>query len=122
MTLADTGPIDVLVIGGGPIGACCAQRLAARGARVAVLERAPGWGSDCAAASAGWICPSFSGPFAKREDLADALRWLLRRDSPLALRGMPGLLPWLLQLAAATRAEAAADCAAVLATLARAGL
>ena len=36
--LADDGPFDVLLIGGGIIGAGCARDLATRGLRVALVE------------------------------------------------------------------------------------
>ncbi|MBS1882115.1 MAG: FAD-dependent oxidoreductase, partial [Actinobacteria bacterium] len=91
----DLGSFDVAIVGAGPIGAACAYEVAGRGAEVAVLEATASWGSECADASAGWVCPSFAGPFVRRSELLAATRWLARPDSPLAIRASPRLLPWL---------------------------
>lgn len=91
----ELGSFDVAIVGAGPIGAACALEAVRRGARVAVLEAGGGWGSECVAASAGWVCPSFAGPFVRRGELLQAARWLTRGDSPLAIALSPSLVPWL---------------------------
>jgi D-amino-acid dehydrogenase len=92
---------DVAIIGGGAIGACCALELAQAGARVTLLESAPGLGEGCSAGNAGLLCPSHVEPIASRAALLEGLKALPSRDSPLALRPRPALVPWLLRFAAA---------------------
>jgi len=92
---------DVVVVGGGVIGVCCAYELALAGARVTVLESGEGVGAGCSAGNAGLICPSHSAPLATRAALVKGLRWSLSADGPFALRLRPSLLPWLARFAAA---------------------
>jgi D-amino-acid dehydrogenase len=90
-----TGSPDVVVVGGGAIGAACALELAQRGARVEVLERGDGWATGCSAGNAGLIVPSHATPLATPSALRDGLRWLGREQSPFGLRPRPALIPWL---------------------------
>jgi D-amino-acid dehydrogenase len=54
---------DVVVVGAGAVGLCCACALAERGLRVVVLERdRPGAGASWG--NAGWVVPSHSVPLA----------------------------------------------------------
>src|ERR671935_3213948 len=100
---------DVVVVGGGAVGACVALELARRGTQVTLLERGPHLAAGCSAGNAGLICPSHSLPIANPAALRDGLRWMLRPDSPFYLRPRPGVLPW---LARYTRAASAARAAA----------
>jgi D-amino-acid dehydrogenase len=100
---------DVLVVGGGAVGAVSALELARRGARVTLLERGAQLAAGCSAGSAGLICPSHSYPLAGPAALRNGIRWMVRRDSPLYVRPRPAILPWLARFAAAStpaRAEA----------------
>lgn len=79
---------DVLVIGGGVIGACVAQALAARGAAVTLLERES---EVCPPASAvyancGLLVPSEIEPLAHPGALGEGLRWLLDGSSPFYVK------------------------------------
>ena len=94
---------DVVVVGGGAIGVCCALELARRGARVTLFERGPQLASGCSAGNAGLICPSHSTPIANPASLRNGLRWLWKRDSPFYLRTRPAVLPWLARFALAAR-------------------
>jgi D-amino-acid dehydrogenase len=94
---------DVVVVGGGAIGVCCALELARRGASVTLLERGPGLASGCSAGSAGLICPSHSTPISNPVSLRNGLRWLWKRNSPFYLRPRPAVLPWLARFALAAR-------------------
>lgn len=86
---------DVVVIGGGGIGACAALELAQRGAQVTLLERGPQLAWGCSGGSAGLICPSHAWPLATPTALRLGLRWMWKRDSPLYLKPRPGVIPWL---------------------------
>ena len=98
---------DVLVVGGGAVGVCCALELARTGASVTLVERGGELAWGCSAGNAGLICPSHATPFANPAALRDGLRWMWRPDSPLYLRPRPGVLPWIARFtrAAASRAR-----------------
>lgn len=113
---------DVVIVGGGAIGASCALELAERGARVTLLERGPNLAYGCSSGNAGLISPSHSTPIANPAALRDGLRWMLKPDSPFYLRPRPGVLPWLARYVRAAGATRAAAGARVLRELAAAGL
>jgi D-amino-acid dehydrogenase len=76
---------DVVVVGAGAIGLCCAYSLRKRGLDVVVVDAGePGEGASHG--NGGWICPSLSGPVPAPGVTAKSLRWLLRPDSPLYIR------------------------------------
>jgi len=90
---------DVVVVGGGVIGACVAQALAAKGAAVTLLERES---EVCPPASAvyancGLLVPSEIEPLAHPGALGQGLRWLLDGSSPFYVkpRASLGLARWL---------------------------
>jgi D-amino-acid dehydrogenase len=108
--VTDPAP-DVVVVGGGAIGACCALELAERGARVTLLERGGDLAWGCSAGNAGLICPSHATPLANPAALRDGLRWMGKPDSPFYLRPRPSVLPWIARFVAAStpaKAKAAA--------------
>jgi len=104
---------DVLVVGGGPIGACAAQALAADGASVTLIEKEA---EVCppisgAYANCGLLVPSDVTPLAAPGALGQGLRWMLDSSSPfyIAPRPSAALVRWLwLYRAAATTARARA--------------
>jgi D-amino-acid dehydrogenase len=104
---------DVLVIGGGPIGACAARALAADGASVTLIEKEA---DVCptvsgAYANCGLLVPSDIVPLASPGALGQGLRWMLDSSSPFYIAPRPSgaLLRWLwLYRAAATPARARA--------------
>jgi D-amino-acid dehydrogenase len=104
---------DVLVVGGGPVGACAAQALTAGGASVTLIEKEA---EVCppvsgAYANCGLLVPSDVVPLAAPGTLGQGLRWMLDSSSPfyIAPRPSAALLRWLwLYRAAATTARAQA--------------
>ena len=90
---------EVLVIGGGVIGACVAAALAERGAAVTLLEREP---EVCPPESAvyancGLLVPSKVEPLAHPGALGQGLRWMLDGTSPFYVkpRASLALARWL---------------------------
>jgi D-amino-acid dehydrogenase len=112
---------DVVIVGGGAIGAAGAYELARLGARVTVLERS-GDATGCSYGNAGLICPSHADALANLGAVRDGLGWMTRRDSPFRLRLRPALLPWLARFGAAALPARSARATAVLRALARASL
>ncbi len=93
------GRADVVVIGGGVVGACVAAALAERGAAVTLLEREP---EVCPPESAvyancGLLVPSEVEPLAHPGALGQGLRWMLDGTSPFYVKPRPSadLLRWL---------------------------
>lgn len=94
-----TGRTDVLVIGGGVVGACVVRDLATRGASVTLVEREA---EICPPASAvyancGLLVPSEAEPLAHPGALGEGLHWLLDGSSPFYVRPRfsPALARWL---------------------------
>jgi D-amino-acid dehydrogenase len=83
-----TDRADVVVVGGGVIGACVAAALAKRGAAVTLLEREP---EVCPPESAvygncGLLVPSEVEPLAHPGALGQGLRWMLDGASPFYIK------------------------------------
>jgi D-amino-acid dehydrogenase len=80
----------VVVVGGGVIGLTTAYDLARAGAEVVVVDsRRVGLGAS--AVNAGWFVPAESTPVPGPEVVAQTLKWMVRRDSPVYIR--PSLDP-----------------------------
>lgn len=112
---------DVLVIGGGSVGASVAAEAAARGASVTLLERGADLAWGCSAGNAGLLGASHVLPLSNMEALIDGIRWMARDDSPFGMRPRPRLLPWLAQFAAAAAPSRVRRSTAILRELAVAG-
>lgn len=117
----ERGP-DVLVVGGGAIGACAALELARRGAEVVLLERGPELAWGCSSGNAGLVCPSHAAPLATPGALRQGIRWLGKPDSPFYLRPRARVLPWLARFVAACTPERAHRSSLVVRELAAASL
>lgn len=100
---------DILIVGGGIVGAACAYYLAARGAKVTVIDKGE-IGHGCSYGNAGMIVPSHSFPLPVPGAIHQALFWLLRADSPFHIKPPPSweLVRWLLRfLSCSTKAHLA---------------
>lgn len=98
---------DVLVIGGGAVGAAVTYELARKGAAVTLLERGPELCAGCSYGNSGLICPSHAAPLPSPLALRQGVVWAFRRDSPLYLKPSPALLPWLVRFVRACTASQA---------------
>lgn len=80
------------------IGLMAAYELRRRGVEVVLLDR----GRPelvCSRGNTGWVVPSFSGPLPAPGLIAQSLRWMLSRGSPLHIKPRldPGMAWWLWQ-------------------------
>ena len=112
---------DILVIGAGPVGVCCALELARAGATTVLLEKElqvcpPVSGAH---ANCGLLVPSDATPLAAPGVLGQGLRWMLDSSSPfyIAPRPSPSLARWLWLFRAACSAERARAAMPVLRAL-----
>ncbi len=87
--------MNVLVVGGGVIGLCCAYALRKAGADVTIVDRGQ-VGQATSLGNAGWVTPSLSAPLPAPGVTTQALRWMLKADSPLLVRPrlQPAFLHW----------------------------
>lgn len=102
------GREDVVVIGGGAVGVCCAYSLAREGRSVLLLERdelcaGSSWGN------AGLLTTSSCAPEAGPGVIGQAARWLVDRDGPFRIRPRldPRFVRWLWRFRAHCNADAA---------------
>ena len=94
------GKVEVLIIGAGAIGICCAHYLREHGAEVMVVEKR----DICSGASygnAGLVVPSYSVPLAAPGVISQSLKWLINPESPFYVkpRPKPSLLRWMWKFA-----------------------
>ncbi|MDF0605824.1 D-amino acid dehydrogenase [Neisseriaceae bacterium TC5R-5] len=92
----------VMVLGGGVIGVTTAWYLARAGCEVTVLERQGAVALETSFANAGQISPGYATPWAAPGIPQKALRWLVQRHAPLAIRPDGSLfqLQWMAKMLA----------------------
>lgn len=92
--------MKVVVLGGGVIGVTSAWYLSRAGHEVTVLDRQPGHALETSFANAGEISPGYSAPWAGPGVPVKAVKWLLMKHGPLALRPTldPTTLSWLMKM------------------------
>ena len=92
--------MKVIVLGGGVVGITTAYYLARGGAQVTVLERQDGPALETSFANAGQVSPGYSTPWAAPGIPVKALKWMLQRHAPLAIRADGSLfqLRWMAQM------------------------
>ena len=91
-------PRNVVIIGGGVIGAACAYYLSRRGIDVTILDVGQ-FGRGCSHANCGLVCPSHVLPMAGPGAAWAGIKTMLARNSPLKIRPRldPALWTWLWQ-------------------------
>ena len=87
---------DVLIIGGGGIGLCCAWYLSQIGRQVTILHRDPSRKEVCSDENAGMVVPSHFIPLAAPGVISQGLKWMLNPKSPFYLKPRfdPALWSW----------------------------
>jgi D-amino-acid dehydrogenase len=92
------GPRQIVVVGAGVIGVCCALYLRRDGHKVTLVDRMlPGEG--CSFGNAGLLARSSILPMADPSTFAKIPSWLFKSDSPLSIKWsyLPKLTPWLIR-------------------------
>lgn len=92
--------MKIVILGSGVIGVTAAWYLAEAGHEVTVLERREGAGLETSFANAGEISPGYASPWAGPGVPVKAIKWLLMRHGPLAIRPMldPAMWSWVLAM------------------------
>lgn len=92
--------MKVVVVGGGVVGLTSAYRLAAAGCEVTLLD-AGRLGAAASHGNAAKMAYAESGPVPAPGVLLQGIRWMLKRDSPLAVRPSlaPGFVKFMLSMA-----------------------
>jgi len=76
----------VLVLGSGVVGTASAYYLARAGFEVAVVDRQPAVAMETSFANAGQVSPGYASPWAAPGVPLKAMKWLLQRHAPLAIK------------------------------------
>lgn len=92
--------MKVIVLGSGVIGTASAYYLTQMGHEVTVIDRQSGAGLETSYANAGEVSPGYSAPWAGPGVPFKAIKWLLMRHSPLAIRPSldPAMWRWVAQM------------------------
>lgn len=92
--------MKVVVLGGGVIGVTTAYYLAKAGHEVTVLDRQKGPALETSFANAGEVSPGYSSPWAGPGVPVKAVKWLLMKHGPLAIRPSldPAMWSWVLKM------------------------
>lgn len=93
-------PSNIVVVGGGVVGAACAYYLREQGADVTVIDRGL-FGAACSHANCGYISPSHILPLCKPGAISSSLKTLFQRNSPFSIKPRLNfaLWSWLLRFA-----------------------
>jgi D-amino-acid dehydrogenase len=96
--------VDILVIGGGSIGVCCAYFLADKGRQVTLIEQGQ-IGAACSYGNAGVIARSHIIPLPAPGVLLNGIKWMFDPESPLYIkpRLSLSLFTWLARFSVACR-------------------
>ena len=90
----------VLVLGSGVVGTASAYYLARAGFEGVVVDRQDGAALETSYANAGQVSPGYAAPWAAPGIPLKALKWLLQRHAPLAIRltADPAQYLWMAQM------------------------
>ncbi|HWK67952.1 MAG TPA: D-amino acid dehydrogenase [Rhizobiaceae bacterium] len=92
--------MKVVVLGGGVIGVTTAYYLSRAGHEVTVLDRQKGPALETSFANAGEVSPGYSSPWAGPGVPLKAVKWLLMKHGPLAIRPSldPAMWSWVMKM------------------------
>jgi D-amino-acid dehydrogenase len=84
---------QIVVIGGGVIGAMCAWELSIAGCDVTIIDR-DRFGAACSHGNCGYVSPSHVLPLSQPGAIQDTLRQMMKRNSPFAIKPRMSLSSW----------------------------
>ena len=91
---------NVIVVGGGVIGAACAHYLVAAERKVVLIEK-DRFGQACSLHNCGFVCPSHALPLTEPGAVGTAIRGIFKSNSPFSVKWRlnPRLALWFLRFA-----------------------
>ncbi|MCJ2183543.1 D-amino acid dehydrogenase [Novosphingobium sp. 1949] len=100
--------MKIAVLGSGVVGVTSAWYLAEAGHEVTVIDRQEGPALETSFANAGQISPGYASPWAAPGIPVKAIKWMLKKHSPLIVRPRPdpAMLRWLAAMLANCNARA----------------
>jgi D-amino-acid dehydrogenase len=106
---------EVIIIGGGIVGLCCAFHLQEAGLQVTVIDQGD-FTDGCSFGNAGMIVPSHFIPLASPGMLSEGIQWMFKKKSPFFIKPRLSLelTQWLLKFMKSSNAKHVAACAPVL--------
>ena len=72
---------EVIIIGGGIVGLCCAFHLQEAGLQVTIIDQGD-FTDGCSFGNAGMIVPSHFIPLASPGMLSEGIQWMFKKKSP----------------------------------------
>ena len=91
---ADTGRMNIIVLGAGIIGISTAWHLRERGHQVTVVDRQAGPALETSFANGAQISVSYCEPWANRQAPWKALKWMFDKEAPLLFRPQLDSAQW----------------------------
>ena len=91
---ADTGRMNIIVLGAGIIGISTAWHLRERGHQVTVVDRQAGPALETSFANGAQISVSYCEPWANRQAPWKALKWMFDKEAPLLFRPQFDAAQW----------------------------
>ena len=106
---------DVIIIGGGIVGLCCAFHLQEAGLQVTIIDKGD-YTDGCSFGNAGMIVPSHFIPLACPGMLSEGIQWMFKKKSPFFIKPRLNLelIQWLMKFMQYSNAKHVAACAPVL--------
>jgi len=86
---------NIVIVGGGVIGAMCAWELSLAGCRVTIIDQGR-FGGACSHGNCGYVSPSHVLPLAQPGAIQKTMKMMLKRNSPFAVKPRASLaaLKW----------------------------
>ena len=106
---------EVIIIGGGIVGLCCAFHLQEAGLQVTIIDQGD-FTDGCSFGNAGMIVPSHFIPLASPGMLSEGIQWMFKKKSPFFIKPRLSLelTQWLLKFIRSSTAKHVTACAPVL--------
>lgn len=106
---------EIVIVGGGIIGLCCAWHLHEAGMKVTIIDKSD-FKSGCSFGNSGMIVPSHFIPLASPGMIAKGLKWMFKKGSPFYIRPRLNveLAKWLWQFYNSANKKHVTECAPIL--------